>query len=593
MTTDQIAILALFGALFVGFLSGRWRYDMVAFAALLAALLLGLVPVEAAFSGFGHPAVITVAAVLIVSRGLSVSGAIDRIAHHIVPATQNMFRQIGTMAGISALMSAFMNNVGALALLMPAAIESAKRTKRSPSLLLMPLSFASILGGLITLIGTPPNIIIATYRGDAMGAPFAMFDFAPVGLAVTAVGILYLALVGWRLVPKARQGQAAGEALLDISGYIAELRVGKDNKWVGRSLAELGDVIAEKDGQIAGLLRGSQDALLTAGRHRLRAGDVILIEAEPTAFETLAEATTLKLVAKVPEGHKTLSSDSIALMEAVITADSRLLGRIIGDMRLRSRYGVNLLGISRQGQPVRQRLHKERLKAGDILLFQADIDGAADTLSRLGLLPLAARDLAYGKRDKAGLATVILVGAIALATFGAIKLTFALVLAGFLMVATQIVPLRDVYDSIEWPVIVLIAALIPIGGALESTGTTQLIAGGILAASGGAAPWVALTLLFVVTMTLSDVMNNAATAVVMAPVGVAMAQTLGVNPDSFLMAVAVSASCAFLTPIGHKNNALIMGPGGYHFGDYWRMGLPLEVLVVLVGVPVILIAFPL
>ncbi len=593
MTSDQISLFLVLGGVFSFFIWGRWRYDIVAFGGLMISVLIGFVPSQAAFAGFSHPAVITVAAVLVVSRGLVTSGAIDRISYYVVPAIRNLSLQIGIMSGFAAILSAIMNNVAALALLMPASIESAKKSSRSPALLLMPLSFGSILGGLITLIGTPPNIVIGHYREDALGAPFAMFDFAPVGLAVAVTGVAFLALVGWRLLPKERQAKSAPEDLFEIEDYVAEVAIPEESDVAGMRLDELEAKADEEDLRIAGIIRNNKRILRTSRATILRSKDIVLLKAGPKELDSFAHALGLEIKGDLEKDRNLFSSDEVALVEAVVSADSRVIGWRIGDLRLKSRYGLNLLGISRQGKTVSSRLHQLTFVAGDVLLLQVDLDRMEEVLPRLGLLPLAARGFQIGKRKDAWIAVSLLAAALAVVSTGVLSLTVGLALAAFGMVIFTIVPVRDLYDSIDWPVIVLVAAMIPIGGALETTGATGLITDAILGFAGGYSPAVVLALLFVVTMTLSDIMNNVATAVMMAPIGIALAHALGVNPDSFLMAVAVSSSCAFLTPIGHKNNALIMGPGGYRFGDYWHMGLPLEVLIILVAVPMILWVWPL
>lgn len=588
MTGDQTTVFVLLGAVMAMFVWGRFRYDLVAFAGLMAAVLLGLLPVKNAFLGFSSSAVITVAAVLIVSRGLSVSGAIDRIAHIVVPPTKSLMLQVASLSGFAAILSAVMNNVGALALLMPATIDAAKKVGRSPSLLLMPLSFGSILGGLVTLIGTPPNIVIASYREEALGAPFTMFDFSPVGFTTAFVGVLFLATFGWRLLPDERKNVSASDELLDIDSYVSEVIVPEGSFAIGQMIKDLDEYAIEADVLIAGLIRNHRRILRPGRRTLVEAKDVIILEAGPEELDKFAHKLELEIKGGVGQSKKLFTSDDVTLIEAVVSADSRFIGRIIGDLRLRSRYELNLLGISRQGSPIRKRLHKVSVHAGDILLFQAPIDELTIILPRLGLLPLVERDISIGKRGHALLASAFLITAIAAASFGVLDLTIAFALAAGAMVVSNIVPMRDMYESIDWPVIVLVGAMIPLGGTLESTGGTQLIANWVLIMGDGLPAAVVLTIMFIVTMTLSDVMNNVATAVVMAPVAISIAKSLEVNPDSFLMAVAVGASCAFLTPIGHKNNALVMGPGGYRFGDYWRMGLPLDVLIVAVAVPMIM-----
>jgi di/tricarboxylate transporter len=593
MTGDQTSVFIVLAGVMGLFIWGRWRYDLVAFAGLLTAVLLGLIPAKDAFLGFSSSAVITVAAVLIVSRGLAVSGAIDRIAHILVPKAKNLMVQVAGISGFAAALSAMMNNVGALALLMPATMESAKKAGRSPALLLMPLSFGSILGGLITLIGTPPNIVIASYRAEVTGEAFSMFDFTPVGASVAIVGVIFLALFGWRLLPQERKSRSADHELFEIDAYVAEVIILEDSGAVGHKILELDKIAQKHDVRIAGLVRNHRRILRPGRRTAVEAGDILILQSDAEDLDKFNHALGLEIKGDFEKSKKLFSSDNVTLVEAVVSPDSRFAGRVIGDLRLRSRFGINLLGISRQGHPIRRRIHKVVVRAGDVLLFQAANDGLANIMARLGVLPLAGRDINIGRRDHALLAIGFLVAAIGLASFGIIELTIALSLAALFMVLSNIVPVRDMYDSIDWPVIVLVGCMIPLGGTLETTGGTALIAEMILDAGSGLPGAVVLTLIFVITMTLSDVMNNVATAVLMAPVALTIATGIGANPDAFLMAVAVGASCAFLTPIGHKNNALIMGPGGYKFGDYWRMGLPLEVIITVVGVPAILYFWPL
>ena len=588
--TDQIILFALLFSVFALLVWGRWRYDIVAFAALLVAVLTGVVPKELAFSGFGHPATIIIALVLIVSRGLSNSGAIELLARYVVDSSRKLGTHIAMMSSLAAVLSALMNNVAALALLMPVDIQAAAKAKRSPALSLMPLSFASILGGMITLIGTPPNIVIAEFRNDALGAPYRMFDFAPVGLACAAVGIAYVTLIGWRLLPKNRQQDASAAELFDLADYVAELKVTEGSKVIGRQVSELDDEAEQADVEILGLIRNGSRLDGLARFTEIKAGDTLVVEADPESIEALLGSMKLEYVGT---GITALQDDDLQLNELVVPSSSRLAGRSTASLRLLYRYGVALVGVSRQGVRFRDNVRKLVIEPGDVLLLLGADERLSDVTGRLGLLPLKDRGQRVIKRDKAWLAVGIFAVAILLASFGLVYLPVALGGVTTLYILLNIVPVRSMYDSIEWPVIVLLGSMIPIGAALQSTGGTSLIVDGILNVSADFSPVVVLTLLVVVTMTLSDVMNNTATAVIAAPIAIEIAARLGVNPDPFLMGVAVAASCAFLTPIGHKNNTLIMGPGGYRFGDYWRMGLPLEILVVVVAVPMIVTVWPL
>ena len=592
MNTDQAIVFAILAAVMVLLIWGRWRYDMVAFAALLIAVVAGVVPTDNAFSGFGHPATVIIAMVLIVSRGLSNSGAVDLLTRAISGLARSLTSHILVMSGLAGALSAVMNNVGALALLMPVDLQAARKAKRAAALTLMPLSFASILGGLVTLIGTPPNIIIAAFREDALGAPYRMLDFTPVGAACALAGIAFIATIGWRLIPGDRSG-ASGTQGFDLEDYIAEARVPEGSKVAGKKLRELDGAAQDAEVDIIGLVRNGKRLPGMARHQEIREGDLLVLEGGPEDIERMI--ANLKLEHAVVTDSKTslLSSDDVAVMEVVVPPGARIVGRSTMSLRLKYRFGVHLLGISRRGKRFRERLRQLSVEAGDVLLLQGNANELPDVVRWLGCLPLAERGVPSGQRGSALLCGGIFALAIALASFGLVYLPVALSGAAAAMVFLKIVPPRDIYENVEWPVIVLIGSMIPIGQALEATGGTEVIAAGILALSQGQSPVVVLVLLMVITMTLSDVMNNTATAVVAAPIAIEIARRLDANPDPFLMTVAVAASCAFLTPIGHKNNTLILGPGGYRFGDYWRMGLPLEIIVIAVAVPMILLVWPL
>ncbi len=590
MTTEQITLFAIMGGVFALLVWGRWRYDLIAFSALAVALLLGAVPKEEAFSGFGHPATVIIALVLIVSRGLSASGAIELLTRHVIDASRSLSAHIGVMSAVSAALSALMNNVAALALLMPVDIQAARKAKRSPALTLMPLSFASILGGLITLIGTPPNIIIASFRENRFGEPFSMFDFAPVGLACAVAGVIFVALIGWRLIPTDRARHDTSRELENLEGFIAEALVPEESAAVSQRVSELDAIADENDVAIIGLVRRGKRLPGFARRELIRKGDILVLEAGPDAIEQFVGA--LGLTYAGADKHGGALGGTLALVEVVVPDGARIEGRSARSLRLLYRHGVTLLGVSRNGKRFRERVRELEIRAGDILLMFGPEERLAEVTNWLGSLPLAARGLQVTQRDKAWLAVGLFAAAIGLASTGIVYLPVALAVCAALYVIFKIVPLSQIYETVQWPVIVLLGSLIPIGAALESSGGTALIAQGIVTVSDGYSAAVVLTILMIVTMTLSDVLNNTATAVIAAPIAVDIAQKLGVSPDPFLMAVAVAASCAFLTPIGHKNNTLILGPGGYRFGDYWRMGLPLEVIVIAIAVPMILWVWP-
>ena len=590
MSTDQIILFCLFGAVFGLLLWGRFRYDIVAFSALMVGVVLGVVPTKNAFDGFGHPATLVVALVLVVSAGLVRSGAVLLITRTLVDASRSLGAHITLMGAVGGVLSAFMNNVAALALLMPVDIQTARKAGRQPGLSLMPLSFATILGGMVTLIGTPPNIIIASIRQDALGEPFKMFDFAPVGGVAAIAGLIFVALIGWRLIP-ARDDASLGES--DLAQYIAELTVPEGSKHIGKRLAELTEVAEKSDVAILGLIRDGKRRYGQARNVALKAGDALVLEAAPDALDEFRSTLDLALSDTNREDRLKAGGEGVEIIEVVVQENSRLNGRTAQAVGLAWRQRTILLGISRQGRKITSHLRGTQLRTGDILLLLVPRDTAAHVTDWLGVLPLADRGLAVTENSKVWLAIGLFAAAVAAASVGLIYLPIALGLVVVAYVLAKIVPLSELYTHIEWPVVVLLGSMIPLGAALESSGGTELIAGALVGLTEGMAPWIVLTVLMVVTMTLSDVLNNTATTIVAAPVGIQMAQTLGVSPDPFLMAVAVAASSAFLTPIGHKNNTLILGPGGYSFGDYWRMGLPLEIIVVAVSIPAILVFWPL
>jgi len=590
---DQNVLFILLFFVFVFLIWGRWRYDLVAFSALLIAAAAGVVPVDHVFSGFGHPAVVVIALVLIISRGLSNSGAIELLSRYLIDGSRKLAAHISIMAGFAAVLSAIMNNVAALALLMPLDMQAAAKAKRSPALSLMPLSFASILGGMITLIGTPPNIVIAEYRASVMGEPYRMFDFAPVGLAVAIVGVAYVALIGWRLIPEARGKHNTATELSSLGDYLAEVKVPEESAAIGRKVSDLDEISGEHEVEIVGLIRRGQRQPGMARRVEIRKNDILVLKAAPDGIEGMVGALGLHYAGKSNNKGGVFASRDTALLEVVVPQNARIEGRSAHSLRLMYRHGVTLLGVSRQGHRLTKRVQDLEIQAGDILLLLGENEKLDDIANWLGCLPLAERGLQITQRKKAGLAVLIFGGAVLLSAIGVLYLPVALGIAVVLMILTGIMPLRELYKSVEWSVIVLLGSMIPIGNALEASGGTGLIASGIVNMAADLSPAAVMVILMIVTMTLSDVMNNVATAVIAAPIGVNIANTLGVNPDPFLMCVAVAASCAFLTPIGHKNNTLIMGPGGYRFGDYWRMGLPLEILVIIIGAPMILWVWPL
>lgn len=593
MTTEQITLFAIFAAVFGLLLWGKYRYDLVAFTALMVAVALGVVDTKHAFDGFGHSATIIVALVLIVSAGLVRSGAVFLITRTLVDAGRSLGAHITIMGAVGGILSAFMNNVAALALLMPVDIQTARKAGRAPGLSLMPLSFATILGGMVTLIGTPPNIIIAAIREESLGESFRMFDFAPVGLVTATVGLMFVAFIGWRLIPQPDAGSEKANPMDEFSDYVAELVIPNESKVIGKRVEDLYDEAEKNDVYILGVVRGGKRKYGNSRTLKLEAQDALVIEATPEALDEFRAALSLGFADTAREERLKADGAGLSKIEVVVPQGSRLDGKTAQAVGLNWRRRAVLLGIRRGGTRFRSQIRRTTVRAGDILLLLVPAGSEAEVTEWLGALPLAERGLTVTQERKVWMAIGMFAAAVAAASFGLIYLPIALGLVVVAFVLTGIIQLTELYDHIEWPVVVLLGSMIPLGAALETSGGTELIASGLVTLTVGLPSWAVLTVLMVVTMTLSDVLNNTATAIVAAPVGISMAQSLGANPDPFLMAVAVAASCAFLTPIGHKNNTLVLGPGGYKFGDYWRMGLPLEIIVVAVSIPAILVFWPL
>ena len=584
---DQTIILLLLSAALALFLWGRWRHDVVALVVLIAAVFVGVVPTDMAFSGFGHPAVVTVAAVLVISRGLEVSGVLNFPAKQIATIRKRPGLTVVMLTCLGAAISGFMNNVGALALLMPLAL----RIHPSPSRVLMPLSFGTLLGGMMTEIGTPPNIIIATYREDVMGTGFALFDFTPVGLALTVAGVAFITAFGARLLPERRRNWDSQLQFIKGVSYITEARVPPDAIAVGKTPRQL-ERLVDNEALVIGVIRGEHRLLGHLRSIILMPDDVVILRSDSSALSALVEKAGLALIGNVDVDPDILRSEEITLLEVVVMPGARLNNHTARTFRLHRRYGINLLAIARQGERIGNRLGHVTFKAGDVLLVQGEHETLAEAMSAFGCVPLAGRDLRSPSRNPRYLTPVIFAAAILATVFKLAPVEISFVAAVAALFVTRSISPREAYESIDWSVIILLGALIPLGHAVEISGGAATIAEWISARAAEWPPWAILAAVMVVTMGLTNLMNNAATAVLMAPVAASIALQIGASLDPFLMAVAIGASSAFLTPIGHQSNVLIMGPGGYRFGDYWRLGLPLQILVAALAVPLILIVWP-
>ncbi|MCG7575432.1 MULTISPECIES: SLC13 family permease [unclassified Halomonas] len=604
--TPSTLVFIVLGLTLAAFIWGRFRYDLVALAALLGSVMLGLVPADEAFSGFGHPAVITVAAVLVLSRGFERSGVVDVIANQVLKVGERLMLQLLVLVGTVVVLSGVMNNVGALALLLPVAMRLAREHNTSPSLLLMPLAFGSLLGGLTTLIGTPPNIIISAYRGNITGDNFGMFSFSPVGVAVALVGLMFIVTVGWRLTPK-RNSQAATDDMFDTANYLVELKVTEDSKANGLTLQQLRDELEETIPVLA-VVREDNRRAGYQFHGVLREGDILLLEAGPDELKLLEDKVGLSAIAEPEEPEEGQSkgddegkdderqpvdTEGLQLIEAVVRNDSMMINRSVRQLRLNHQFGLHLVAVARDGGRLKQRLRDIRFQTGDVLLLQGSENEIADSLSTLGCLPLANRELHLGQPRKLAVSVGIFALAIVAMLLDLLPAAVAMSSAALVSLLIGVLPLRDGYQAIDGPVIVLLAAMLPVGEALETSGGADIIAEALLRFGVEWPIVVSLVGLFLLSMLLSNVVNNAAAALLMAPIASSLANGFDASLDPFLMVVAVSASCAFLTPIGHQSNTLVLGPGGYRFGDYWKLGLPLSLVVMATAIPAILWVWPL
>jgi di/tricarboxylate transporter len=588
MTLAQALAFSIIGLMMTLFAWGRWRYDLVAAIALLTAVIAGIVPPDQAFKGFSDDIVIIVGSALVVSAAVARSGVIERVARRLGPYLTTINRQIVALVGSVTVLSAFVKNVGALAMLMPVAFQLARRSGTSPSSLLMPMSFGALLGGIVTLVGTSPNVIVSRVREQLVGEPFKMFDFTPVGIGIAAVGFVFL-VFSWRLIPH-RKSAASIDAAFNLEDYTTEVSVPEESPANGitvKALEELG----ENEIEVITLLRSRRRRYEPAGNVVIKAGDILILQGEPAALERIVALEKLELTREGKLHEVDTPRDEIGVTEAVITPDSQLVGKSVGQLKLFDRYAVNLLAVSRKGRRITHRLRSVKLRAGDVVVLRGNLAAMPETLGELHCLPLAERDLRIGR--KASLVPVLVLGAaMGLVAFNVVPVAIAFFGAAIVLLLVRSLTLSEAYDAIDWPILIMLGALIPVSDALRTTGGTDLIAAWLSQAASALPPFGALALLLAAAMAVTPFLNNAATVLVMAPIAASFAGKLGYNPDAFLMAVAIGAACDFLTPIGHQCNTLVMGPGGYQFGDYWRLGLPLSLVVLGVGTPLIAYFWP-
>jgi di/tricarboxylate transporter len=589
MTLPQILSIATLAGMMVLFVWGRFRYDVVAIIALLVSLAIGIVTPKQAFTGFSDDLVIIVGSALVISAAVQRSGVIETALAFVSTRIKRVRSQLVVLTAAVGFSSALVKNVGALAMLMPAAFQMAKKNETSPSVFLMPMSFASLLGGLMTLVGTSPNIIVSRVRAEMLGKPFRMFDYTPVGFCLLIVGLVFLRF-GYRLLPENRRGAATLGEAIDTKGYITEATIGKESPAVDETVAEF----IERHGHeitVTSVLRaGIRSAPYQ--NTRLRERDTLILGGEPDVLDQVIANDKLELAGQERDTPEDARGEEIGVIEAVVNTDSPLVGQTAGRLRLQERYGVNLIAVSRRGERLIRSLGKTVLQGGDVIVLQGALSQLPDKLRDLGCLPLAERQIKLGANQRSLLPLAILAVAMAATATGLIPVAVAFFAAAGLVVITGALPVREAYQNIEWPILVMLGALIPVSDTLRTTGASQLIADWLSHTASMLPPWGAVMLILVAAMAVTPFLNNAATVLVMAPIAAVFAHDLGYRPDAFLMATAVGAGCDFLTPIGHQCNTLVFGPGGYKFGDYARLGAPLSLLVVLIGTPLILFWWP-
>jgi len=593
LTPPQIESLLIIAGMLALFVSDRLRYDLVAALALSAAALTGVVPAAKAFSGFSSSVVVIVASVLVISRAVAISGVLEVWTRRVLRMLNSTTLQVGALTSAVTFTSAVVKNVGAIGIFMPVAIQAAERRDRPVSRYLMPLAFGSLSGGTITEIGTSPNILISQVRQQVSGHPFGMFSFTSIGLPLSLAAVVFLSL-GWRLLPANRRGQPAGGGHFAIEDYTSEAVVPATSDMVGKTVGAL-EELSEGDVTVAAIIRERSHRYVPRGHWRLCENDTLLLQGDPAALHLLISQTGLELLdardaAKLPLRSK---DDDLEAAEAVILPDALLVGRTAAELELRRTYEVNVLAISRAGSRDTVHLRHKRFEAGDIIIVQGRTTQLADAIGRLGCVPLAERDLPIGHVRSRYLPLIILGAAVLAVGFRAVPVEVGFFAAATLIVLLRLITMRQAYDAIDWPLVVMLGCLIPVGESLKTTGAANLISDGLTMLSGHLSGPLAVGLVLVISMLVTPLMHHAAAVLVMGPVAAAVAKHLGYGPDAFLMAVAFGAACDFLTPIGHQNSTMVMRPAGYLFGDYWRLGLPLSIMVAVFGTWLITLSWPL
>ena len=583
--TDQhllsITIVSLLGF----FIWSKFRYDALAAGALVILIILGVIPANQAFDGFAHPAVITVALVLIISQGLKNSGLTGLVGKVIGGRSFTKFQFLISLLFIAAILSSFINNIGALAILLPITLNICQKMNWHPSRFLMPLAFACILGGMNTTIGTPPNIIISEYKSTISDSGFNFFDFSYVGLAITVLSIFFISIIGNKFI-QLRDDGGSGSSLIDLKGYLFEVEVNESSSAIGMTLSAFKKEAGE-DTEVLGIVNETGGVKKVKNNLRIKAGQILVIKTPPDDISSILDVFDFS----IPKELHSFDDDDLEEIEAMITPGSRLIGRKYEFFLKLAYEELNLLGLWRKGAKYRTRLTRETFKAGDVLLLgvrDLDEEDVTNKIKHLGLMPLMQRELqTIPSRSRLLKGLIFFMVSIILVALNILPTAAAFLLCVLGFARIKIID-SNFYRDIDWPIIIMLAAMIPIGTALQTTGLSDVISSNISLLAADMSLFWLLFLILIITMATTDIINNAATAVIMAPISAGIGLELGYAIEPFLMVVAVGASCACLTPIGHQCNTVVMGPGNYKFTDYWRLGLPLDMLIIIISIPMIL-----
>ncbi len=565
------------------FIWDKWRYDAVALVMLSIFVIFGFVSPLNAFSGLGHPAVVTVALVLLISKGLEKSGFISYVGNRLENIVNSQFQFILILCFLAAFLSSFMNNIGAMAMLLPITLGICKRMDWDISKVLMPLAFSSILGGMNTKIGTPPNIIISEMRNDYLNLDFRFFDFSYIGLPVCVLGIIFITIVGVKLIPL-RRNISSDSPLIELDEYLVEMIIDKDSPLVDKRVFEFRGEL-DTDTSLMGFVDTNEKKSELHGNQKLISDQILIFKINPEEIAEFQQKYKLRIYTEAPIYN---SKNDFGTLESVIIPKSRLIGRKYNYFKRLVGENFSLLGLWRKGLKFRFRLSNETFKPGDVLLLanRGNFNKIGERLELAGLMPLWKREFDIHKdSSKSLLAICIFVICICSVIFDFLTIIIAFLLCILAFVGTKLLSGEGIYRHIDWPVVILLAAMIPIGNTLNEYGISNSIANTITNYSSFLNLYGVLIVIMIITMFLSDIINNAATVVIMAPIAYNVSIAIGAPVDAFLMTVAIGASCAFLSPIGHQCNTLVMGPGNYKFGDYWRLGLPLEFLIVCISIP--------